>query len=335
MPNSENPIISVKNLRKHYKSQAEGEDAVSDVSFSVEQGSFFALLGPNGAGKTTVISILTTTLSKTSGEVTVAGHDLETGRDEIRKDIGIIFQKPSLDDNLTAEENIRLHAGLYGEYQFRPFYKLMSQDYKDKVAELAELIELKEELFDQVKTFSGGMKRKLEIVRSLIHNPRILFLDEPTTGLSPEARNSVWNYLQEMRDQNDTTIFLTTHYLEEAEDADDVAVIADGKIIAEGSPRELKSKLTDEILELKPTDLNQLETELKNTDIPQSKITRRNSHFEIQLNGHKVQNIIKQIDTELDEINVHRPTLEQAYLEIINQKNPSDQKKDEEVTLND
>ncbi len=176
--NSSAPIIQVEDLVKRYKKA--DRNAVDGISFSVEPGSFFALLGPNGAGKTTTISILTTTLLPTSGSVKVAGFDVVRQASRVRLNVGIIFQRPSLDANLTAEENVRFHAVLYGLYPFRPSFRLMPAVYRKQLLELAELLDLREDIFKPIKTFSGGMMRKLEIVRSLIHRPRVLFLDEPT-----------------------------------------------------------------------------------------------------------------------------------------------------------
>lgn len=236
-----NAIIQVENLVKRYRKA--DKNAVDGISFSVDKGEFFALLGPNGAGKTTIISMLTTTLSKTSGEVKIAGFDLDKNPNVVRARVGIIFQNPSLDKNLTAEENIRFHAVLYGLYPFRPSFGLMPKQYQKKVYELAEIVEIQDELNKPIKAFSGGMRRKLEIIRSLIHKPQVLFLDEPTTGLDPVSRKSLWAYLQKVRKEEKTTIFLTTHYLEEAEDADNVCIINHGKILKLGTPRQIKGKL--------------------------------------------------------------------------------------------
>jgi ABC-2 type transport system ATP-binding protein len=227
--------IGVKNLVKKYKSSK--TNSVDDISFEVKKGEFFSLLGPNGAGKTSTISILTTILAKTSGEVKVAGFDIAKNASDVRKRVGIIFQNPSLDKNLTAEENIRFHAILYGLYPFRPLYNLMPQSYKDHVNDLAKIIGLTPtDMSKAVKDMSGGMKRKLEIVRSLMHKPEILFLDEPTSGLDPQARKNLWEYLDAIRKKHKTTIFLTTHYLEEAEACDRVCVLKNGKIIYLGKP---------------------------------------------------------------------------------------------------
>ncbi len=180
-------VISVEHLTKRYKKSA--TPAVNDISFDVGAGELFAFLGPNGAGKTTTISILTTTLAKTSGTVVINGHDLDREAKAVRASIGIIFQNPTVDLHLSAEENIRLHVALYGIYGYRPFYRLMPAEYRQRVEHLAHVVGLDGELFKPLRTFSGGMKRKLEIIRSLMHRPGILFLDEPTSGLDPISRN--------------------------------------------------------------------------------------------------------------------------------------------------
>ncbi|MDR1246855.1 MAG: ATP-binding cassette domain-containing protein [Clostridiales Family XIII bacterium] len=231
-------VIEVNDLVKRYKGAK--EPSVDGVSFGVEQGEFFAFLGPNGAGKTTTISILTTTLSKTSGEVKIAGYDAETQARLVREKIGIIFQQPSLDPNLSAEENIRFHACLYGMCGYRPTFKLMPAAYRKKVTELAEIVGIEDALFRPVKKLSGGMQRKLEIIRSLIHTPDVLFLDEPTQGLDAVSRRSLWEYIDDTRKRYGTTVFLTTHYIDEAENVDKVCIINHGKIAVCASPDEMK-----------------------------------------------------------------------------------------------
>lgn len=304
-------IIEVHNLAKKYKKSE--AYAVNDVSFSVTEGEFFSLLGPNGAGKTTTISILTTTLSKTAGEVRINGMDIEKAAQRVRHDIGIIFQKPSLDENLTAEENVRFHTVLYGLYPARPNYNLMPKSYQVRVQELAEIVGISDELFKPIKTFSGGMKRKLEIVRGLMHEPKVLFLDEPTTGLDPASRRTLWQYLQKIRKEKGITIFLTTHYLEEAEGADRVCIIHHGKIVSLGTPQEIKKDLIQHYLFVDAADRDALRKELEQH---QFKYEIDNG-FKIFMNGRSVQEIIKTIQTTLTEIKTHTPTLEDAYLSII------------------
>lgn len=306
-------IITVDHLVKQYKKAT--KPAVDDVSFYVEEGAFFSLLGPNGAGKTTTISILTTTLAKTSGEVNIAGYDIDTESHKIRSSIGVIFQNPSLDLNLTAEENVRIHAMLYGLYPFRPTYSLMPQAYKKVVGDLAEVLGISEDIHKPIKTFSGGMKRKLEIIRSLTHNPKVLFLDEPTTGLDPLSRKNLWEYLQVVRQKNNTTIFLTTHYLEEAEGSDYLCVMGNGKIVSQGTPRDIKKDLIDEYLLVSSEQTADLKDELKAKKVHYT--VEANGGFKIDLGKQTAHEILKSIKTPLSNVHVHTPTLEEAYLEII------------------
>ncbi|MDR1767954.1 MAG: ATP-binding cassette domain-containing protein [Propionibacteriaceae bacterium] len=240
-------IIEVENLVKRYKKSK--ESAVRGVSFSVQPGEFFAFLGPNGAGKTTTISILTTTLSKTSGEVHIAGFDIDKQAREVREHIGIVFQRPGMDLTLTAEQNIRFHAAMYGVFAYRPTFKLMPAEYRDRVVRLAEIVGISDALFRPVGKLSGGMQRKLEIVRSLVHTPQVLFLDEPTQGLDALARRSLWDYVDQLRRQLGTTVFLTTHYIDEAEGADTVCLINRGAIAMCCPPAELKANMGADTLE--------------------------------------------------------------------------------------
>lgn len=211
--------ISVKNLTKKYGDLV----AVNDVSFDVPAGSTFAFLGPNGAGKTTTIKMLTTLANPTSGTITVNGYDPVRDSRDVRRSFGIVFQDPSLDDELTAYENMFFHAGLYGV----PRPKTPS-----KIKEMLEFVELWDRKDSLVKTFSGGMKRRLEIARGLLHTPVILFLDEPTVGLDPQTRNHIWSYIKKLNTERGLTVFFTTHYMEEVERiADRVAIIDHGKLI--------------------------------------------------------------------------------------------------------
>lgn len=312
---SEN-IIEVKNLIKKYKKAK--SNAVDDISFSVEKGAFFSLLGPNGAGKTTTLSILNTTLNKTSGKIKINGFDIDKDASSVRKNIGVIFQNPSLDQNLTAEENIRFHTNLYGLYTYKPFFNLMPSNYKQKVQGLIEVLGLTQnDLFKPVKSLSGGMKRKLEIIRSLMHEPKILFLDEPTTGLDPLSRKSLWEYLKDMRKRENITMFLTTHYLEEAEQSDYVAIINKGKIVSEGSPAQIKNRLIEKFINLDSTNHLFLKKELESKKI--NFVDQK--PFKIPFVSEvEAQKIIKNIDTELDYLDIHNPTLEEAYIEIIEEK---------------
>jgi len=230
-------IIEVKKLTKKFGDFV----AVNDVSFSVEKGEIFAFLGPNGAGKTTTIKMLTRLLEPTSGVATVNDFNLKDKRDDVRRSFGIVFQDPSLDDDLTAYENMEFHAILYGENK---------TDRPRRIEELLKLVDLWDRKKDFVKTFSGGMKRRLEIARSLIHTPKIIFLDEPTVGLDPQTRNHIWSYVVNLSKKEGVTVFLTTHYMEEAEKmADRVVIIDHGKIIGAGTPDELKKSTSTNSLE--------------------------------------------------------------------------------------
>ncbi|MGD8744313.1 MAG: ABC transporter ATP-binding protein [Candidatus Woesebacteria bacterium] len=303
-------IIEIKDLVKRYDKA--DSNAVDGVSFNVKRGEFFALLGPNGAGKTTTLSVLTTILSKTSGQVEVDGFDIEKNSSEIRKRIGVIFQNPSLDINLTAEENVRFHAILYGLFPFRPTFASMPDVYKKRVMELSGVLEIEKAIFDPVKSFSGGMKRKLEIIRSLMHNPKILYLDEPTSGLDPASRRRLWEYLGKVRETEKTTMFLTTHYLEEAEDADRVAIISRGKIISFGTPGKIKRDLVHEYLIVDANKRADLKKQLKDMKVD----FVENQRIKIDISENNTQEILKKIEVPLSYIDIQKPTLEEAYLKI-------------------
>lgn len=230
-------IIDVKNLTKKF-----GElTAVDDISFSVKEGEIFAFLGPNGAGKSTSIKMLTTLLDLTAGTVRLNNFDVVREPNETRKSFGIVFQDPSLDTELTAYENMEFHAVLYGQDKSL---------YKPRIEELLKLVDLWDRRDSLTKDFSGGMKRRLEIARGLLHHPKVLFLDEPTLGLDPQTRNHIWTYIQNLNQKEGLTVFFTTHYMEEADkNADRVAVIDHGKILTTGTPEELKANTKTATLE--------------------------------------------------------------------------------------
>lgn len=306
------PIINVTNLTKKYKN---GEtNAVDGISFSVHPGEFFTLLGPNGAGKTTTISILTTTLSPTSGTARIAGYDVVEQAGQVRQNVGIIFQKPSLDMNLTAEENVRLHAVMYGLYPFRPTFAFMPKAYKAQIEELSAVLGIQAEIFKPIKTFSGGMKRKLEIIRSLIHHPKVLFLDEPTVGLDPASRRNLWQYIQRVRQESGTTVFLTTHYLDEAEDADTICIISKGKIVSLGTPEAVKTDLVETYLLIDADDRAALRHELAHMGVAFEETPLFKISLEDGRTGHR---LLKSINTPLNTLKTHNPTLEDAYLAIV------------------
>jgi len=301
--------VVVRGLVKRYRKASSA--AVDDVSFTVRAGSFFALLGPNGAGKTTTLSVLTTTLVPTSGEVQVAEADAIRAPGEVRRKIGIVFQKPSLDANLTGEQNVRLHAVMYGVYPYRPTYGLMPADYRREVDALAQLLGIGDALRKPVRTLSGGMQRKLELVRSLLHRPDVLFLDEPTAGLDPESRRDLWAYLRETQRESGTTMVLTTHYLEEAESADAVTVLTRGKVVAEGTPAELMRRLGGrQTLLLDAEDRDALARELGPT-------ASGSGPFVVDADDRQVQELLQRLRTPLTLVRTTAPTLEDAYLDIV------------------
>jgi ABC-2 type transport system ATP-binding protein len=230
-------MIRVRNLVKTFGDFT----AVRDISFEVRAGEIFAFLGPNGAGKTTTIKMLTTLLTPTRGEITLDGLDAETAQNQIRKRFGIVFQDPSVDGDLTAEENMEFHGMLY---------KVPRALRRERTEQLLKLFELWERRKELVKTFSGGMKRRLEIARGFLHTPKVLFLDEPTLGLDPQSRNQLWNHVKRLNEAEGVTVFLTTHYMEEAERvAHRIAIMDHGSIVAIGSAEELKQSTGTESLE--------------------------------------------------------------------------------------
>ena len=230
-------MIKVENLVKKFGDFT----AVDGISFEVDKGEIFAFLGPNGAGKTTTIKVLTTLTRPTSGDVHLNGYDPIHRPSDARKSFGIVFQDPSLDDELTAWENMEFHGVLYG---------IPKKDRRQRMKDLLTFVELWDRRNDLVKTFSGGMKRRLEIARGLLHHPKILFLDEPTLGLDPQTRNHIWSYVNELSRKEGMTIFFTTHYMEEAEEnAKRIAIIDHGKIVAQGTAADLKKQTETDTLE--------------------------------------------------------------------------------------
>jgi len=304
-------IIVVDNLIKKYKTAS--TNAVDNISFKVEEGEFFSMLGPNGAGKTTTLSILNSTLNPTSGKVKISGFDVYKDSAKVRQKIGVIFQSPSLDLNMTAEENIRFHSVLYGYIPFSYRYQSLPKKYQARVSELAALMDLESELHKPLNEFSGGMKRKLEIIIGLIHEPKILFLDEPTIGLDPLTRKNLWDYLLQVKQKGDTTIFLTTHYIEEAENSDHVMIINKGKVVSFGTPSELKEDLIEEFVVISSMNNEFLRQELINLKLK----FEGDGPFKVYVKEKDLQLIFQKLKSKLSLISVHNPTLEQVYLKII------------------
>lgn len=235
------PAVSVRGLRKQYGDV----EAVRGIDLEVAPGEVFGFLGPNGAGKSTTIKILCTLARPSAGTAEVAGHDVVTERDEVRRHIGLVFQETTLDDYLTAEQNLKFHAELYG---------MPAASVRPRLQQVMEMVGLWDRRASRVQTFSGGMKRRLEIARGLMHSPRVLFLDEPTVGLDPQTRASIWSYIRELEQRESITIFLTTHYMDEAEYCDRIAIIDHGELVALGTPAELKAKVGADRVQISTTD---------------------------------------------------------------------------------
>ncbi|MBI3592664.1 MAG: ATP-binding cassette domain-containing protein, partial [Nitrospirae bacterium] len=243
-------IITVENLTKKFGNIT----AVDGISFEVEKGTIFGFLGPNGAGKTTTINILCTLLSPTSGTSLIDSHDCMKESSEVRKEIGIVFQDNTLDKELTAYENLLFHSYLYS---------VPKTERKGRIDDALNFVGLYERRDEPVKRFSGGMKRRLEVARSIIHQPKVLFLDEPTLGLDPQSRANLWEFISKLPEKHGVTIFMTTHYMEEAEICKKIAIIDKGKIIAQGSPEELKKMVGGDVIYLKTLDNASAVTDIK------------------------------------------------------------------------
>lgn len=247
-------IIEVTNFTKKYGDFA----AVDNISFDVEEGSIFAFLGPNGAGKSTTINTLCTIVNKTEGFLKINGKDVSEHKDKVRNEIGIVFQESTLDGKLTVEENLKFHC---------EFYKVPKSEVMDRINFVLELVDLMDWRKAPVNSLSGGMKRRVEIARGLVHYPKVLFLDEPTTGLDPQTRANIWDYIYKLQKQKNITIFLTTHYMDEAEICSKVAIMDHGKIVAFDSPYNLKKQHTSSVTRLRAADEKMLQKYLTDHSI--------------------------------------------------------------------
>ena len=299
--------IDVRSLTKRF----DGFTAVDSISFEVEEGEVFGLLGPNGAGKTTTINMLSTILKPNSGSAKVAGYDIVKERDNVRRSIGIVFQEPSLDNKLTGRENLEFHAMMYG---------MSKEERKKRIGEVLELVDLSDKADVLVENYSGGMKRRLEIARGLIHKPKVLFLDEPTLGLDAQTRRHIWNYIKKLSKEGSITIILTTHYMEEADYlCDRVAIIDHGKIITMDTPKNLKDKLGGDVITFEVEErVEELMNAIRKLRFVKS-VKKHDGKLTVTVGqGEKripeLIGISQKMGINIKSVSLHKPSLEDVFL---------------------
>ncbi|HTU95804.1 MAG TPA: ATP-binding cassette domain-containing protein [Solirubrobacteraceae bacterium] len=293
--------ISVRDLVKNF-----GEvRAVRGVNFEVAMGEVFGFLGPNGAGKTTTINMLCTLAKPTSGEASVAGHDVVTERDDVRRNIGLVFQDPTLDGYLTAAQNLQLHAELYG---------VQSDLVEPRMRQVMEMVGLWDRKDSVVGTFSGGMRRRLEIARGLMHSPRVLFLDEPTIGLDPQTRRSIWTYIRELKEREEITIFMTTHYMDEAEWCDRIAIMDHGEIVALDSPDALKAGVGTDRVTIATDDNDTAIAALDRQFGVEAKVSEGAVVFGVPAGEEFVPRLFAEFEMPIRSVSVSRPTLDDVFM---------------------
>ena len=296
-------MIEAKGLVKKYKEI----EAVRGIDLEVAQGEIFGFLGPNGAGKSTTISMLCTLLSPTAGTASVAGIDVVHDPARVRQRIGLVFQDPSLDDQLTGRENLEFHAFIYG---------VPAAERRARIDKMLELLQLSDRASSQVRTYSGGMKRRLEIARGMLHEPQVLFLDEPTLGLDPQTRRNIWTHLNDLRSRTGVTIFMTTHYMDEAEFCDRIAIIDRGQIVALGTPDQLKAMVGGDVVTMTSSNADeaagQIEKVLGVTP------TRDNGTLRMEVpDGKKfVPRLVRGLTAPVDTISLRRPSLDDVFLKL-------------------
>jgi ABC-2 type transport system ATP-binding protein len=295
------PAVSVRGLVKRYGDV----EAVSGIDFDVTAGETFGFLGPNGAGKSTTIGVLCTLVRPTGGRATVAGHDVATERDEVRRNIGLVFQDTTLDGYLTAEQNLRLHAELYG---------VPRALVPDRMRQVLEMVGLWERRSSRVATFSGGMKRRLEIARGLLHSPRVLFLDEPTVGLDPQTRSSIWGYIRELKAREDITIFLTTHYMDEAEYCDRIAIMDRGKIIVLDTPEALKASVGRDRVQISTDDDDAAIAALKERFGLEATVAEGLVTIAVESGEAFVPRLFAELGVPIRSVSVSRPSLDDVFM---------------------
>ena len=293
--------ISVSELAKRY-----GDiEAVRGIDFEVARGETFGFLGPNGAGKSTTISILCTLIKPTSGKAMVAGHDVVTERDTVRRNIGLVFQDTTLDSYLTAEQNLRFHADLYG---------VPKAAVGPRMRQVLEMVGLWDRRESLVRTYSGGMQRRLEIARGLLHAPHVLFLDEPTVGLDPQTRSSIWRYINELKQREDITIFLTTHYMDEAEHCDRIAIIDHGKIVAIDTPEALKASVGKDRVQISTADDQAAIAELAERFGIDAAMHEGLVTFSVESGEEFVPRLFAGLDVAIRSVSVARPSLDDVFM---------------------
>jgi ABC-2 type transport system ATP-binding protein len=295
------PAISVNGLAKRYGDV----EAVKGIDFEVSRGETFGFLGPNGAGKSTTISMLCTLVQPTGGSATVGGHDIVSERDAVRRNIGLVFQDTTLDGYLTAQQNLRLHAELYG---------MPREVVSPRMRQVMEMVGLWERRSSLVNTFSGGMKRRLEIARGLLHSPRVLFLDEPTIGLDPQTRNSIWSYISELEQAEDITIFLTTHYMEEAEYCDRIAIIDEGEIVVLDEPEALKASVGMDRVQIQTEDDARAIEALRERFGIEAKIAEGAVTFGVPQGESFVPRLFTELGQPIRAVSVARPSLDDVFM---------------------
>ncbi|XVQ83265.1 ATP-binding cassette domain-containing protein [Microbispora siamensis] len=295
------PAVEVRGLRKNY-----GEvEAVKGVGFEVAPGEVFGFLGPNGAGKTTTISMLCTLVTPTGGTARVAGYDVVKQRDEVRRNIGLVFQDPTLDGYLTAEQNLRFHAELYG---------VPKEVLGGRMRQVLEMVGLWDRKDSKVMTFSGGMKRRLEIARGLLHSPRVLFLDEPTVGLDPQTRSAIWGYINKLRHSEDITIFMTTHYMDEAEYCDRIAIIDHGEIVVVDSPEALKASVGKDRVQIQTGDDERAIGLLKERFGVDAAVREGQVTFAVASGEEFVPRLFADLGVPIRSVSVSRPSLDDVFM---------------------
>ncbi|HZS14708.1 MAG TPA: ATP-binding cassette domain-containing protein [Candidatus Dormibacteraeota bacterium] len=297
------PVIAVRGLVKTYGRV----EAVRGIDLDVMPGESFGFLGPNGAGKTTTIQILCTLLRATAGSASVAGFDVETHPDDVRACIGLVFQDPSLDQELTARENLDFHAIVYNVPR-----ALRAR----RIDAVLEMVGLQDRANAAVKTFSGGMKRRLEIARGIMHAPQVLFLDEPTQGLDPQTRAHIWQYLRELRRSEDITIFMTTHYMDEAEYCERIAIIDHGSIVAEGTPDLLKGMVGGDVVTAGTADDAAAVAELSERLQVEAKRTEQGLLIEVPDGAAFVPRMIQALSVRVNTVTIRRPSLDDVFLKL-------------------